>query len=181
MKWLHLSDLHFNISGYDNKILKDKFLCKLKELNLYLDFIIITGDILYQYSENNDEIDKLVEYIKSIAMICRCDAKYVFICQGNHDVSRSDKKRIDLVKEFRRKNNKDEFYDSLDDLSNEKFNIAYLKITGKNYESYKVINIKNKPYRIISINSSLLSIDNKDNGKLRICNKKINEISCEIK
>lgn len=181
MKWLHLSDLHFNIPGYDNKILKDKFLCKLKELNLYLDFIIITGDILYQYSENNDEIDKLVEYIKSIAMICRCDAKYVFICQGNHDVSRSDKKRIDLVKEFRRKNNKDEFYDSLDDLSNEKFNIAYLKITGKNYESYKVINIKNKPYRIISINSSLLSIDNKDNGKLRICNKKLNEISCEIK
>ena len=61
MKWLHISDLHFMFKGYDSAQLKTKLLDKIEELKLNLDFILITGDCLYQYKEDDKDIKEIVE------------------------------------------------------------------------------------------------------------------------
>ena len=50
MKWLHLSDLHFNYENYDTKKMRYelvKFLSGLGNSEVY-DAVFITGDISYQ-------------------------------------------------------------------------------------------------------------------------------------
>lgn len=179
MRWLHLSDLHFMFNGYDSAQLKNKLLDKIEELKLNLDFIIITGDCLYQYKEKDNDIKRIADFIISIAKKSNCSKKNIFLCQGNHDVSRNDITRNQSIKKYRK--NKKDFYDELSSQANEKFRILYKAITGKDYESYKVFQGRNKPYRIISINTGLLSVDDRDKEKLRVCDTKLNELGKDIK
>lgn len=181
MKWLHISDIHFNIRGYDSEKIKEKLISKLEELNYKLDFILITGDCLYQYDGGNKEQKETINYIKKIANICGCSNKKVYICQGNHDVNRNDNERNKLIESIRKK--KADFsasYQKLCEFGNEKFQNIHKGVTSYNYEAYKIFAFKNESYRIISLNSSLISKDKKDCQKLRMCNEKLYEIGKKI-
>lgn len=90
MRWLVISDIHFNNPNYkyDAKTLRDKLLETLQkdvETRGKFSFILITGDIFYQYIED----DGVVDFIKKLAKICKVKIKRgVVICPGNHDVER---------------------------------------------------------------------------------------------
>lgn len=180
MKWLHISDIHFNFKGFESNNLHEKLLNKLKELKLDLDFILVTGDCLYQNGKGMSP-NETANYIKAIARICSCSKKNVYICQGNHDVNRSDLERNEIIDKIRSGDLQFETsYDILNNKSNEKFQIVTKNITGYEYESYKVFSPKNAKYRIVSLNSGLLSKDKNDYGNLKICNSKLMEIGKKI-
>lgn len=182
MKFLHISDIHFNIRGYDSVRIRENLIKKIKEMCIQLDFILITGDCLYRYEGRNGEQEEIIKYIKSIAKACNCPYKKIYICQGNHDVNRDDNSRNRFISSIR--NGKVDFstnYDKLCDFGNEKFQYIYRGVTNNEYESYKVFCPKDKPYRIISLNSALISKDKTDCQKLKICNEKLAEISRDIK
>lgn len=181
MRWLHISDIHFNYSGYDSQNLKNKLLKKLDDLSLCFDFILLTGDCFYQYSATQAQEKQLCTFVKDIAKKCKCSRRKVYICQGNHDANRNDSKRNELIDKIREAN-KDfsQSYDELCEFGNEKFQNVYKSITGNDYISYKVFEPKNQLYRIVSLNSCLLSKDKQDTGKLRICNEKLLELSNKI-
>lgn len=47
MRRLHLSDIHFGFGEYDSPKVKEKLIEKIKKINIKMDFILVTGDILY--------------------------------------------------------------------------------------------------------------------------------------
>lgn len=186
MKWLHISDIHFNFKGYKTYSVRDKLKEFLKKQNLKLDFILVTGDCTYQ---NNDDgkinLEDVANYIKEIAFICGCEQKNIYVCQGNHDIDRKcDSRNEKIVKIRDIKKNKELFlnaYSSLCNLGNDKFRIIYNYITSRNYKDYEVFCSDERNYRIISLNSCLLSKDKKDYQKLKVYNDKLNDIRNEIK
>lgn len=183
MKWLHLSDIHFNFKGFDSINARDKLLLKLKELNIKVDFILITGDCLYKYGKEsvNGTPEDVVKYIKDIAKACNCNRKNVYICQGNHDVSRESEHRNKIIEQIRQGEIKfDDKYDELNKLENEKFQMIVQGVTSYGYDSYKVFSPKNKKFRIVSLNSCLTSKDKDDFGQLRLCNEKLAELKKNI-
>lgn len=103
MKFLHISDLHFNIKNYDSDRMRKQFISDLKRMKLQIDFILITGDILYKYKENATTRNNLVDYIFEIAKSCNCSRKKIYICPGNHDVSRTENARTNIIREIEKK------------------------------------------------------------------------------
>lgn len=182
MRWLHISDIHFNMKGYDSKKVQGQLLVKLHELNMQMDFILITGDCLFRFGEGAMDTTAVINYIKEIANACRCSYKKVYICPGNHDVDRENGTRNNLINEIR--DNKIDFssnYQTLCGYGHDRFQIIHKGVTSYNYEAYKVFSPKNELFRIISIDTCLLSKDKIDHQKLRIFNEKIYEIEKKIK
>lgn len=181
MKWLHISDIHFNYSGYDSSNLKNKLLEKLTELNLDLDFILITGDCFYQYKGDMFQQKNMATFIKSIATKCKCPRNRIYLCQGNHDVNRQDNTRNNLIDSIR--DGSEDFskkYNELSETGSEKFQKLHKSVTGYDYNPYKVFEPKDTLYRIISLDTSLLSKDKFDSGKLQICNEKLLQLNKRI-
>lgn len=183
MKWLHISDIHYTLSGFDSKKIKEKLLKKLQSLSLTLDFILITGDCLYQYGGTQQEIKELADFIKSIARTCHCPLRRIYICPGNHDVSRTDLERNKLIGSIRDDKEKDfsENFNNLCNIGFEKFQMLIKKVTTYDYESYKIFAPKDQNYRIISINTCLLSKDNEDFQKLKVCSEKLEDLGKKIR
>ena len=182
MKWLHISDLHFNFPGYDSQNLKDKLIDLLKELSFKADFILVTGDCLYQHGGTNKTRKELVQFFKLISKTCSCSCGKIYISQGNHDVNRSDENRNKLIDEIRKDHSLfSEKYEVLSDIGCDKFKGIYHEITGRDYESFKAFQPRNNNCRIISINTTLLSKDREDSGNLRVCNQKLLELGKSIK
>lgn len=182
MKWLHISDIHFAVSGFDSQKIKTKLLERLQKLNLEVDFILITGDCLYKYGDKQQDIEELADFIKSIARSCKCPCRNVYICPGNHDVSRTDSQRNKLIESIRDKKEKgfSESFNSLCDAGFEKFQILVKSVTNCNYKAYNIFAPRGKNYRIISINSCLLSKDKYDFQKLKICGEELEALGKKI-
>lgn len=182
MRWLHISDIHFNMKGYDSQKIREQLLVKLKELNVKMDFILITGDCLYKFGEDSWDQKAVIAYIKDLAIACKCSNKKIYICPGNHDVNREDNARNELINGIRT-GNKDfsENFQTLCGYGHDRFQIIHKGITSYDYEAYKVFSPTKEFYRIISINSCLISKDKEDCQKLKVFNEKIHEIGKKIK
>lgn len=182
MKWMHISDIHFNLKGYDAQNIRKQLLVKLKELALELDFILITGDILFKFGKGSWNQKEVIDYIKKMASTCGCSNRKIFICPGNHDVDRDNIIRNDLISNIREeKKDFSENYDALCEYGHDRFQIIHKNMTSSKYENYKVFAPRKESYRIISLDSCLISKDKEDCGKLRIFNEKITEIEKKIK
>lgn len=182
MRWLHISDIHFNYKGYDGKKVKAMLLTKLKELDLTMNFILITGDCFYQNKGGNSTNDQIAKYIKEIANLCHCDRKNIYMCAGNHDINREDNARNRKVDDIREKTvDFSVSYNDLCELGNEKFQALHKSVTKRAYKPYDVITRKDSKFRIVSIDSCLLSKDDQDYQKLKVCNEKLDEIGKKVK
>lgn len=181
MKWLHISDIHFNYKGFDSTNLKSKLLNKLKQLNLQLDFILISGDCQYQYNTNQTTQRKLITFIKQVGKTCNCPPNRIYICPGNHDVNRHDEIRNDLIDDIRAgKKDFSEHFNTLCDLGSEKFQAIYKGVTKKEYVAYTVYEPKGEFFRIVSANTCLLSKDKDDTGRLQICNEHLLQLNDKL-
>ncbi len=182
MKWLHISDIHFNFKGYESSTVRNKLLSALKDLNTSVDFILITGDCLYKYGSDGIDSEKIISYIREIARSCNCPNNRVYFCQGNHDLDRENVERNDKIDKIRKK--KKSFSDSYNQLNtgaNDRFQMIVKGVTNRTYTSYQIFAPKNSNYRIISLNSCLLSKDKKDVGHLQICCDKLIDMESQIR
>lgn len=182
MKWMHISDIHFNLKGYDAKNIREQLLVKLKELELKLDFILITGDCLFRFGKDSLNQKEIINYIKEIASTCGCSNRKVYICPGNHDIDRENGSRNELINDIR--NGKENFskkFQTLCEYGHDRFQIIHKGVTSYDYQAYKVSSPRNESYRIISIDSCLISKDKEDCQKLKVFNDKIYEIGKKIK
>lgn len=82
------------------------------------------------------------------------------------------------------RNGKEDFSDNflmLCGYGHDRFHLIHKGVTSYEYEAYKVFAPNKELYRIISIDSSLISKDKEDHQKLKVFNDKIFEIGKKIK
>lgn len=172
MRWVQLSDLHFNFvdyktnDNYDTDKLKSELIKALSNLD-GIDFVTITGDCLYRFNESEESIKSLKSFSKKIANSCGIKKSQLYLVPGNHDVNRDDTKRSDAIKEILSKKDvdvtdKDLF--KLGDYGYDRFKIIHREITGRNYNPNSIIERDN--YNVINIDTCLTSFCNGEEGKL---------------
>lgn len=104
MRWLHLSDIHFNprgVDGTETSLIRNGLLKYLNEQNIKVDEIFLTGD--YRFAKicaNLDEIKTyelakdVANYIKEIAVTVGIPKdeieNRIHLVPGNHDINRKN-------------------------------------------------------------------------------------------
>jgi predicted MPP superfamily phosphohydrolase len=106
MKFLHISDLHYDPvhDGRTSKDLREELLEYLNEQNIFVDELLITGDYRYAATQKREqaEIDEVVKYINKIAETVGIkDHSHIQIVPGNHDRDRKkgDLERLDKIRD----------------------------------------------------------------------------------
>lgn len=174
LRWLHLSDIHFNFDNYETTWLRDRLLFKLNEFRGNIDFLVITGDLLFQFGSTFSDVEK---FLNNVISILEVSIDNVFIVPGNHDFKRSFDRSViidGLKKDDTSITNKvsalsvymkttlisegqKEFWD---------FHQRILK-RRDNYEDVHFIS-KRDNFNIVNLNTCLISGDKNEEGSLSI-------------
>lgn len=88
IKWMHLSDIHFNFKNYESHSLREDFLERVHSLSQSEPFthLFISGDILYRNQKADSDT---VEFLNRIISSMGISPKNVVIVPGNHDHDRT--------------------------------------------------------------------------------------------
>jgi len=102
MKWLHLSDLHFNPlqDGTDTNYLREKLKSFLIKKGVKVDKLFLTGDFrdASRQEDTDENAERVVHYIREIVEIVGIlDLQNVLCVPGNHDLDRYINNRQDLI------------------------------------------------------------------------------------
>lgn len=161
MKWIVLSDLHMSFKNCTTQIARNKLIETLKKEKQKgeISFILIVGDCLHQYCGDLHEIKN---FILKIAKACGVKKDKVILCPGNHDIDRENTKRNSAIMEYRERDILPDLETCLEGYG--RFKELYVLLYGKTYQSFSVKSIKN--FRIITIDTCLLSKDDRDYGHL---------------
>jgi formylglycine-generating enzyme required for sulfatase activity/predicted MPP superfamily phosphohydrolase len=179
IRWLHLSDIHFNFQNYDTARMRAALKEYLLGLKTKFDFLFITGDLRYKnVAYSND----LAEYIKQLSHSLGIGMQNTFIVPGNHDVTRS-KIRENLLKGIAESDDTDNAVDDdtgamlLNGISG--FGLFYKSLKDENYldnglsfSNSKVHFVRKTPIaNIVHLNTSILSGMDGEEGKLCIAGR----------
>lgn len=96
MKWLHISDMHFDPSndGRATRDLREKFETYVKEKNICdVDEVFFTGDFRHAFKQRNQDADTVaqnaIEFLRWIAYcVGVTETQHIHIVPGNHDLDR---------------------------------------------------------------------------------------------
>lgn len=92
ISWLHLSDLHFGLDNYNEKVVIAKLLEDIQEQirinQVKLDFVFITGDLTASGKE--EEFQSAEMFINKLSAECQVDKENIIVIPGNHDVFWND-------------------------------------------------------------------------------------------
>lgn len=91
LRWLHLSDIHFNFNNHDTVWLRDRLLIKLKEYQGQIDFLVVTGDLLFQFGASFEGVE---DFLNDVVSALQVSIDNVFIVPGNHDFRRDEMRTI---------------------------------------------------------------------------------------
>lgn len=178
LRWIVLADLHMGIKNSKSEAARKKLIKTIQDEALIkqFDFILLAGDCM-----NQSELSGVVEYIKELKEAAKIkNFKNVYITPGNHDITRSPKKGSDRYRalvELRKWNTE------IDDLEKTEYHKAYSKfsdlyneIRGEKYIPFSIFEPVDMMCRIINIDTCLLSNDDNDAGKLKVCFSKLQNI-----
>lgn len=166
INWLVFSDLHFQFKNPKTSNVRALLLDHIK--NNPAEFILILGDCFYQYKKGT-EIKSTEDFIHSIVSAASCGKNNVYITPGNHDLERTELRLKSL-----------EYYTKIDYFTGKRvdspipvtsdarqalftyqyfggFFELYKNITGKKYGTKAHKLFENENYRILNINSCVLS------------------------
>lgn len=93
IKWLHLSDIHFNYKNYDSELLRKDFIERIAELSKCESFthLFLSGDILYR---NGTPDSKTISFLEQLIASMSLSKECVVIVPGNHDHDREISKAL---------------------------------------------------------------------------------------
>lgn len=163
LKWLHISDIHYEYENYSTKKMRNSLLKKIDDevkLNKKFDFVIVTGDIAYKGSNYSTQVKNFINDLIGVSGI---EKENLFIVPGNHDLKRSQV-RARLINSISKEKNPLTEIENLDsgmfsELSKgqKSFWKFYNEITEKKYDKNKVHFIeKRQNFNIINLNTCLL-------------------------
>lgn len=178
MKWLHLSDIHFNFKNYDSHEMRNDFLERINLLSQNEPFthLFLTGDILYKNTVADQET---VEFVNKLIKSLQLTTENVYIVPGNHDHDRD----VVIEKMASLHSQDDVTIDNLDQTFQSslydafsKFYIVYHDIFGADYyakqENPHSIN-NSKFLTVIKLNTAWLDTDSAKDHFLHIGSRQL--------
>lgn len=183
LNWIHLSDIHFTYKDYCTNTMRNLLLKYLKSLssNQKFDFIVITGDIVFQGGKYDND---LIHFISDILEALNLTKDELFIVPGNHDLKR-DKMTSSALENLARENN---LMATIDPELEYGFKIrqkaffAFLKkVTNNNYTNEKLHIVKSiDKCNLIHLNTAWSCGNSCEEGSLRIGLNKLTEALKEV-
>lgn len=115
LRWLHISDLHFNSDDMSTSALREELLTFLKRNIMVCDYVFCTGDIRTANARPNHFTDEAAKYLVDICQAVGVDSDRLFIVPGNHDVDREVAGRDETIRRicFQRKGSYDPKYGTI--------------------------------------------------------------------
>ena len=178
IKWIHLSDIHYNLDNYESEWVRDNLIETLKSQNERFDFLVITGDLLYQFNSTFDEVKA---FLISIINTIKISLRNVFIVLGNHDFKRNSMRQLFLQGI---KSSKEKIKDNVANLDDDMINVLingqkefwsfHEDLLGRkdNYSDVHFVNFRDK-FNIVNLNTCLISGTEDEEGTLSINMKKL--------
>lgn len=175
MKWVVLSDLHMDFKNCTTKTARRELLKVLKKENEEgnISFVLITGDCLHR---NHGDVEKSRAFIQEIGKSCGVEKDRIIICPGNHDIDRENVIRNTAITNYREHGVLPEVENCLVGYVN--FRELYSLVYGERYKPFFYKDVDD--FRIIEIDSCLLSKDDKDYGKLIVGFSELADLSDKI-
>lgn len=184
MKILHITDFHYKYNNYQKEGVVKSIIETIKnKLNLKIDLVLFTGDLVQNGSYERDFLDAQEVLINPIIEKLSVPQKNIIFCPGNHDIDRtrihsaigtyidSNISSEEELNSFLKTS--DVYNDSLKPSENyKKFITNYFNPSDTNEDiiddlySIHYRSIYDKKIAIVSLNSAWLSaIDKEKNGK----------------
>lgn len=98
IRWLHISDLHFNNDDMTTSLLREALPEYLKNENIHCDYVFCTRDIRTANADPNKFTDEAAQYLIDFCAAVGTGLDRLFIVAGNHDVDRNIAGRDEAVR-----------------------------------------------------------------------------------
>ncbi|MGG0664928.1 metallophosphoesterase [Viridibacillus arvi] len=182
IRFLQISDIHFQYQNYQSERLRQKFIEKIKEINSQypIDAVLITGDIAHKGSNDNSAS---IEFIQSVLESIHLSVSKLYIIPGNHDLSRDETCSLILDGIFANENPSN----ALDKIPANAYRLL-LNTHDVFFEMYQDIKLvpytesdlhmvfESDMYNIINLNTSLTCYTNDQEGNLLISKQKLSHV-----
>lgn len=174
IKWLHLSDIHFNYKNYNSELLRKDFISRITELSNREHFthLFLTGDLLFQYGEPDD---RTIHFLSNLRSAMNLSQDNVFIVPGNHDHDRSAPKAL-FEKELAEKS-KNEIIDTIEKIDEnktsqlldafDKYNKCIHQLSGSDYYDSLTsphLLVQRNGLNVLQLNTAWLDYDSEKGG-----------------
>ena len=177
IRWMHISDLHFNNENMSTVLLREELPKFLKRENIFCDYIFCTGDIRTANAKPNNFTDEMATYLLNLCSTVGIKQDRLFIVPGNHDVDRNAEGRDEAIKRicFQRRGYYDPEYgiienDDLNTIANGKKD--FLEFLSKIYDGNRMkfytdplnphFNIETPDFNILHVDSTLTYTENQE-------------------
>lgn len=180
LRWLHLSDIHFNFQNYETKKMRKLLLKYLnEEFTGKIDFIVITGDIAYK---NKGYTKAMKDFIQNIVKAVSMNIENLYIIPGNHDLTRKGNRGFIVESILKDTNpakrlselNKKEYTQLVN--GQKSYFKFYKDVFGEEYPKTLHYVKKTKKYNVVHINTCLVSGMDGEEGKLVIDQDKLFDV-----
>lgn len=182
LRFLQISDIHFQYKNYNTAKLRDKLVEKLEMLHKEMEFnsVLVTGDIAHQGGDCAEDTKTFLEDILSATNTTKSNTH---IIPGNHDIQRDEIRSLILDGIFSKENPSNHLdsvekttYDSLLSGQTNFFNF-YEDFKGENYpDEYIHIVHEAETYNIIHLNTCITTYKDKQEGHLLIGKSKLYDV-----
>lgn len=181
LRFLHISDIHFQVENYQSRRMRMSLLKKLHELNQVnpFNFVLLTGDLSHQGQGFNETQMKFFEEILHTLNLSK---EQIYIVPGNHDISRNVD-RTDLIKEIIESKNPsntlDEYLQDKDKKSKllssfDSFSTFYIDFLKKEYPLNDIhFLLETENYNIVHLNTCVIANRAGEEGTLLIGKNKL--------
>ena len=186
IKWLHLSDIHFNYKNFDSHELREDFIDRIKLLcqNEPFTHLFLTGDILFRNEQADTET---AVFINELITSLQLPIENVIIVPGNHDHNRDT-----VISQLAAlPDNEDTTIDALDQsyitpllTAFEKFDAVYKEIFSSGYYteySNPHSILVSDSITVIKLNTAWLDTDSSEGPTLRIGSRQLQRLLSDTK
>ena len=186
IKWLHLSDIHFNYKNFDSHELREDFIDRIKLLcqNEPFTHLFLTGDILFRNEQADTET---AVFINELITSLQLPIENVIIVPGNHDHNRDT-----VISQLAAlPDNEDTTIDALDQsyitpllTAFEKFDAVYKEIFSSSYYTeysnpHSILVFDS--ITVIKLNTAWLDTDSSEDPTLRIGSRQLQRLLSDTK
>ena len=131
VKWIHFSDLHFNKTSINTRLLRDNLTKFLQEENISCDYAFFSGDL--RNAPDKCFQDESVIYLRELCESVGVPTERFFMVPGNHDVNRDLESRKNAVQRIWNNNETKEGYYKIEEGKIQKKDLDIIKRGLKDY------------------------------------------------